>query len=82
MLGEHAFDCDHVRRVLGEPPFESGFHLEQPMCHVQVRAGAHDPNRDEGGGPPNSAVHHADAAAGEAGIYAQNAFFLEHQFGL
>ena len=82
MLGEHAFDGDHVRGVFGEPPFESGLHLEQPMGHVQVRAGAHDPDRDEDGGPPHGTIHHADTAAGEAGIYPQNALFLEHQFGL
>jgi len=40
------------------------------------------PDRDEGGGSPHSAINHADTAAGEAGVYTQNALFLEHQFGL
>jgi len=52
------------------------------MSHIQARAGAHDTDRDEDGRSPHSAIDHADTAAGEAGVYTQNALFLEHQFGL
>ena len=82
MLGEHAFDCNHVGGVFGEPLFEPGLHLEQPMSHIQARAGAHDTDRDEDGRSPHSAINHADTATGEARVYTQNALSLEHQFGL
>jgi hypothetical protein len=82
VLGEHSFDRDHIGGVLGEPLLKTSFHLEKPMCHVQVRAGAHYSDRDEHRGAPHRAVHHTDTTAGETRIDPQNALFLEHQFGL
>jgi hypothetical protein len=68
VLAEDALERHRVRAVSVEPSVDHSLDLEQPATNVEVRAGAHHIDGEQGQLSSTGAFHQAQAAPGQSRI--------------